>query len=180
MSLILGCMFSGKTTELIRRIQRCPPGNVLVIKHDIDIRFSRDAIVSHSGKALPAVVVSRGREIFSHLRAPNRAVAVDEGHFFEPDFATVVEELCHMKIDVLVASLEPDSWGRPFSVNAHLRGLADETLVLTAHCARCGAAADRTQRLTPIIGGDMVVDPSNYESRCQACWRPPTVTAHLR
>ena len=99
--------------------------------------------------------------------------AIDEAHFFDASLAAVVAGLAQRGVDVVVTSLQPDSWGRPFTVAERLLAIADEPMVTTATCARCGALADRTQRLTPIVDGQMVVKPSNYEPRCRSCWRPP-------
>jgi thymidine kinase len=172
-SLILGCMFSGKTTELLRRIAGVPAPQVLAVKHSIDMRFARGAIVSHAGKAYPAMTVASAAEIVELVKLQTALVAIDEAHFFDEGLVDVVRSLQARGLDVVLASLEPDSWARPFPINESLRTIADECVVKHATCARCGAVADRTQRLTPIIGGQMVVDPSNYEPRCQKCWQPP-------
>ncbi len=174
-SLIVGCMFSGKTTELIARVERYPSESVLAIKHAIDTRFGRIAIISHGGKSLDATTVSCAREILNLVQAGTRVVAIDEGHFFDLDLMDAIAMLNRRRMDVVVTSLEPDSWGRPFPINELLREQATECVVKSAICARCGVVADRTQRLTPVVGGNMVVDPSNYEPRCRTCWRPPIV-----
>jgi thymidine kinase len=174
-SLIFGCMFSGKTTELINRVERYPSESVVAIKHAIDTRFGRDAIISHGGKALGAITVSCAREIMNVVETPTQIVAIDEGHFFDLDLQDVVKVLNERGVDFVVASLEPDSWGRPFPINELLREGARECVVKSAICARCGAVADRTQRLTPVVAGNMVVDPSQYEPRCRACWRAPVL-----
>lgn len=172
-TLILGCMFSGKTTNLIRRVENYAPQTVLAIKHQIDIRFGQDAIITHGGKALAATPVSTALEIIGLVLESTRVVAIDEAHFFDTDLIEATRSVNRRGVDVVLASLEPDSWGRPFAINDLLRQTATECCVAMATCARCGAAADRTQRLTPIVGGNMVVDPSNYEPRCRNCWRPP-------
>jgi len=172
-TLICGCMFSGKTTELLRRLAEQPVGKALAFKHAIDTRYSASAIVSHNGKALPAIVVSNADEIEPHVTDGIEIAAIDEAHFFEERLADIVARLAQRGVDVVLTSLQPDSWGRPFPATERLLDIADEPMVTTATCARCGALADRTQRLTPIIDGRMVVEPDNYEPRCRNCWQPP-------
>jgi len=172
-TVICGCMFSGKTTELLRRLEAYPRGEALAFKHVIDTRYSASAIVSHGGKALPAIVVANAGEIERHITDDTKMVAVDEAHFFDECLAAVVSRLAERGIDVVLTSLQPDSWGRPFPLAERLLAIADEPTVTTARCARCGRIADRTQRLTPIIDGQMIVEPDNYEPRCRKCWRPP-------
>ena len=104
--------------------------------------------------------------------------AIDEGHFFDARLLDVISRLAERGIDVVVAALQPDSWGRSFPLVDRLAALADAALVKHAACARCGAEASRTQRLTPIEHGRMVVDPSNYEPRCAKCWNPPPGAEH--
>ena len=166
-------MFSGKTTELIGRVERYPAGSVLAIKHVVDTRFGRDAIISHAGKSLAATPVSSSREILSLIEPRTQVVALDEGHFFDLELVEVIETLNDRNLSVVLASLEPDSWDRPFPINELLRQRAAECVLKTAICARCSGIADRTQRLTTIVAGNMIVDPSQYEPRCRACWRAP-------
>jgi len=166
-------MFSGKTTELLRRVAEHPCGKALAFKHAIDTRYSASAIVSHGGKASPAIVVANADDIDRHVTDGIELIAVDEAHFFDERLAEVVARLAEQGADVVLTSLQPDSWGRPFPAAQRLLAIADEPIVTTATCARCRALADRTQRLTPIIDGQMVVEPDNYEPRCRNCWRPP-------
>jgi thymidine kinase len=172
-SLLCGCMFSGKTTLMFRWLEAYPPPSVLALKHVIDQRYSADAIVSHGGKAWPAEAIRAASDIPGRVRAGIKVIALDEAHFFDDSLVTVVGELADGGIDVILASLDADSWGHSFEVVEALRQIADEVRVLHARCARCGGGADRTQRLTPIVGGQLVGGPESYEPRCQACWSPP-------
>jgi thymidine kinase len=172
-------MFSGKTTELLRRLEAAPRGQSLAFKHVADSRYSDSQIISHAGKAAPAIAVRNSSGIIEHLSALRRGhagglklIVIDEGHFFDDGLLDAVRIARHLS-EVVVAALQPDSWGRPFDVVSRLIEFADEPVLKQATCARCTARADRTQRLTPIINGQMVVDPDNYEPRCQPCWRPP-------
>jgi thymidine kinase len=173
LTLICGCMFSGKTTEMLGRLSTFPPPTVLLFKHVIDLRYRVDAVVSHQGQARAAVRIASPGEILGHIRREVEVVAVDEGHFFETGLADIVHDMLARGINTIITSLDVDSWGRPFTVTRRLRTLAREPTLLHAVCARCGAVADRTQRLTPIVDGNMVGGPESYEARCQACWTPP-------
>lgn len=173
LTVICGCMFSGKTTELLRRISDEPSETVAVFKHEIDRRYALDAIVSHAGLAHPAVAVSSADELSSVCGTNIKLAVIDEAHFFGEDLAPTVKRLIERQINVIIAALDRDSWGRQFRVVENLVGLAGNPLVKVATCARCGGIADRTQRLTPIIDGDMVGGTESFEPRCRRCWRPP-------
>ncbi len=172
-TFISGCMFSGKTTELLRRIAPYRASQVLAAKHAIDTRYSATKIVSHGGLAHEAAVCSGGREIMRHLTPEITVVGIDEAHFFDDALPAVVFDLAERNINVIVTSLDLDSWGRPFAMARRLRAIADEPVDKYAACAECGAAADHTQRLTPIFAGDMVGGPESAQPRCGRCWRPP-------
>ncbi|MCH7592528.1 MAG: thymidine kinase [Planctomycetes bacterium] len=172
-TLISGCMFSGKTTELLRRVASYDRAKVAAFKHAVDVRYSRNEIVSHAGKAYPACAVTSAGEILSRLAPGLELVAIDEAHFLDVDLVDVTGILARRGLAVVLTSLDPDSWGRPFEVLERLRPIAGESVFLQATCARCDAVASRTQRLTPIVGGNMADGPENYEPRCPACWTPP-------
>lgn len=172
-AVILGCMFSGKTTELLRRLDRFPIESTVTVKHVIDDRYRVDAVVSHSGKARSAQAVARAEDIPSLVSDSIELVAIDEAHFFGASLIEVLQSITHRGVAVMTTLLDRDSWGRPFVIAERLRDLADETLELDAICGRCGKRADRTQRLTPIVNGRMVGGSEGYEPRCPACWTPP-------
>ena len=172
-TLISGCMFSGKTTELIRVVSRAPGAAVLAIKHAIDTRYSPDHIVTHDGKQFAARVLTAARDIPTRATQPIALVAIDEAHFFDDSLVPVIGELTDRGIDVITTTLDRDSWGQPFPIAEQLGGIADRSLRLYATCARCGRRADRTQRRTPICDGQMVGGSESYEARCRRCWRPP-------
>lgn len=172
-TVIAGCMFSWKTTELLRRLSELPPLSTLVFKHMIDQRYRADTVMSHDGEARPAIRIASAEEIMDHLRPEIEVVAVDEAHFFDVNLVDVTRGLADRGISVITTSLDRDSWGRPFAVAERLWAIADESVVKYAVCSGCGVVADRTQRFTPIIDGNMVGGPESYEARCRRCWVPP-------
>ena len=172
-TIICGCMFSGKTTELLRRLSRYAPQSVLTLKHEIDRRYRADAVVAHAGESRPAVVIGSAYQGLRHIAPDTKVVGLDEAHFFDMTLIEVAQSLAARGTDVILTSLDRDSWGRSFPVCEQLCRIADEYLPKYAVCATCGAVADRTQRLTPIVDGQMVGGPESYEARCAKCWRPP-------
>jgi thymidine kinase len=166
-------MFSGKTTELLKRISARPPKAVAVFKHRRDDRYSPDEVVAHGRESVPAVTVAGAAEIPPLLTDGISLVAIDEGHFFDEGLPDVCAALARRGIDVAVTSLDLNSWGKPFPVIERLEQVADGCLVKTADCGRCGGVATRTQRLTPIVDGNIVGGPESFEPRCRDCWSPP-------
>ena len=172
-TVIFGCMFSGKTTELLRRVRTRPAAEVRCFRHARDLRYHTDEMMSHAGEHFPARRVACARMIPEHVPPTATLVAIEEVHFFDPELPDVVRQLADKGVDVLLAGLDLNSWGNPLPQADALRPLGDELVHLRATCARCGAPAERTQRLTPIIDGNLIGGPESFEPRCVNCWHPP-------
>ncbi|KAA0222172.1 MAG: thymidine kinase [Planctomycetota bacterium] len=170
--LFLGCMFSGKTTRMLRRILSCAPARAIAIKHAQDTRCQADVIVSHAGLSVPARIVAEAAELSGAVGDAN-VIGIDEAHFFDAALPDVCRRLADAGVTVMLTGLDRTSWGRPFPVIEALREIADGVIRLTATCARCGAVAEHTQRLTPVVEGRIVGGSEAFEPRCAACWRPP-------
>jgi len=172
-TVIAGCMFSGKTTALMRLLSQFSPRSVLAVKPEVDTRYSKTAIVSHGGLSMAARPLRSAGELDSVLVPSTCIVAIDEAHFFDESLCEVIEGLTDRGLDVAVTTLDCDSWGRPFPLAARLAACADRVFRPQTVCARCGHPAERTQRLTPIINGQLVGGPESYEPRCRVCWKAP-------
>jgi thymidine kinase len=176
LELVVGCMYSGKSEELIRRVRRAMIGRqrVQVFKAALDDRYSAADVVSHSGQTVAAVPVADVATLWAAVEPPTQVVAIDEAQFFTGDLVTVCEELAHEGRRVLVAGLDLDFRGEPFGPIPELIARADSVTKLAAVCAACGAPnATRTQRLVgglpahytaPLIA---VGAADLYEARCR-------------
>ena len=175
--VICGCMFAGKTEELIRRINVLSYArkNILVFKPKIDDRYSTTEIASHAGSKVPCIVISEAKEILNHVNYDTDVVAIDEVQFFDEDVVDICEYLADSGLRVLVAGLDKDFRGEPFGVLPDLLTRAEFVTKLTAVCAKCGAPATRTQRIIngkPASFNDPIVlvgAKEAYEPRCRHC-----------
>src|SRR5208283_5719127 len=113
--VICGCMFSGKTEELIRRLRRAQIAkqHVKIFKPKIDNRYSTHQIVSHSDQSLSSIIVDNPKEI-QELSGDAQVVGIDEGQFFSPDLVDVCEHLANNGKRVIIAGLDQDYRGKPF------------------------------------------------------------------
>ena len=178
LEVITGSMFSGKTEELLRRVQRARIARrrVVLCKPDLDDRYRRDAVASHDGRDLEAVAVPAGRprEIVAVARQHRaEVVGIDEAQFFAREIVAAVLELVEGGVRVIVSGLDMDFARRPFGPMPELMAVADEVVKLKAICVVCGEPATFTQRL---IGGLLAAadDPviwigghESYEPRCR-------------
>ena len=176
--LICGCMFSGKTEELLRRARRTDPAAVVMFKHSRDDRYSTTDVVTHRNDRYRAINVAAAADILEMLPDQAKLVGIDEGHFFDTALAKVCRELADRGCTVIVTALDLDSWGQPFATIAELREHANTVVVKQAACARCGSPADHTQRTTPIVDRIIVGGPEAFEPRCPKCWTAPP-EAHI-
>jgi thymidine kinase len=181
LEVIVGCMFAGKTEELIRRIKvlQFAKKKIVVIKPSIDNRYSGDEIASHSGYRVKGVNASNAKDILNLINKDTEVVAIDEAQFFDKDLVKIVESLADRGIRVMVAGLDRDFRGEPFGVIPELLTRAEFITKLSAVCSSCGNPATRTQRLVngkPASYNDPIVlvgAAEAYEPRCRHCHDVP-------
>jgi len=173
--VICGSMFSGKSEELIRRLRRAQIARqrVQIFKPKLDSRFSEDHIVSHSEMKIRSQLVSQAREIIDLLDGRTQVIGIDEGQFFDMDLAYVCNRLADSGKRVIVAGLDQDFRGNPFDPMPQLLSIAEYITKTLAICVRCGAPANRTQRLVENPDRLLVGATDAYEARCRPCFDPP-------
>lgn len=177
LEVISGCMFAGKTEELIRRIHvlSFAKKDIKVFKPALDTRYSIKEIVTHSGTSVPCISVKCAKDILKHIDNKTDIVAIDEIQFFDIDIVDICEYLANQGKRVIVAGLDQDFRGEPFEVISQLLPRAEFVTKLTAVCAKCGSPATRTQRIVdhhPASYDDPVVlvgASEHYEPRCRHC-----------
>ena len=170
---IAGCMFSGKSEELIRRLRRAEIARqrIQVFKPAADTRS--DAVASRDNRALSAVTACSSQDIRHHLHWSVQVVGIDEAQFFDDELGNLVNELANAGVRVIVAGLDLDFRGEPFGPMPQILAMADYVDKLHAICMRCRAPAQFSQR---IAGGQERVQVGSeeaYEARCRRCFQIP-------
>ena len=173
--VIAGCMFSGKTEELIRRLRRAQIAkqNVKIFKPLIDTRYSSTSIVSHNEQSLPSVLISDIKEI-PKLAEDAQVIGIDEAQFFSSDIIDVCNQLADSGKRVIIAGLDMDYRGIPFEPMPQLLAIAEYITKTLAICMECGNPADKTQRKTASSERVVVGASDIYEARCRKCHYIPT------
>ena len=172
--VIAGCMFSGKTEELIRRLRRAQIAKqkVKIFKPKIDTRYSDSSIVSHSEQSLPSILIQDIKEIFP-LMDNAQVIGIDEAQFFSGEIVNVCNQLANDGKRVIVAGLDQDFRGVPFEPMPQLLAIAEYITKTLAICMVCGNPADKTQRKTH-SGERVIVGAADvYEARCRKCHNIP-------
>jgi thymidine kinase len=177
LEVITGPMFSGKSEELIRRLKRARIARqrVMCFKPDIDLRYPRTAIASHSSQTHDAITVAsveRLREALYPQLDNIEVVGVDEVQFFDPDIIPLAVELIALGKRVIMAGLDTTFAAEPFGPVPNLMAISDTVTKLSAVCMVCGAAAIHTQRLGQSQELVVVGAAGLYEARCRAHFHP--------
>ena len=179
--VIAGSMFSGKSEELIRRLRRAKIARqkVQVFKPEIDERYSRDHIVSHSEMKHESANVRTAADILANVQPDTEVVGIDEAQFFDNELIKVVNELAEQGMRVIVAGLDQDYTGKPWEPMPQLLAVAEYITKTHAICMKCGQPANYTQRTFESEERVAVGGEGMYEARCRQCFVPhadaPTV-----
>ncbi|MBI4417612.1 MAG: thymidine kinase [Ignavibacteriales bacterium] len=173
--VICGCMFSGKTEELIRRLRRAQIAKqeVAIFKPKIDTRFGPEHIVSHNEQSIVSHPVEDASEILAQA-GDAQVIGIDEAQFFKANLLDVCEGLANEGKRVIVAGLDQDYRGRPFEPIPQLLAVAEYITKTLAICVVCGNPADRTQRKTRQHDRVVIGAKDIYEARCRRCFDPPS------
>lgn len=167
-TLLMGPMFAGKTTELIRMLKRKARAGheVRLYKSVLDTRYTkRPLAMSHDGMSMDCICISDAREI-----DPGNAsvIGIEEGQFIE-NLVEVTESLAAQGIQVIVAALSGDANRNMFPNIAALLPKCEDVILLKAVCQTCKVDASFTRKLVP-NGQLMDTGASDkYEAACRNC-----------
>lgn len=180
--VITGCMFSGKTEEMLRRLRRAEIAGyeTSAVTPATDDRYGEQLVGSHAGREWRATVVDpESPGDITDVVGDEKVIAVDEVNFFDPDVVNVCETLAADGRRVIVAGTDQTFRGEPFPPVPELVAVAEYADKQQAVCALCGEPATRNQRL---IDGDpapadaptiQVGGEESYEARCRDCHSVP-------
>jgi len=177
LELIIGPMFSGKTSRLVEVFKQCKfcNINVSVINHSIDKRYDNELLSTHDKIKIPCIQIERIRDFWNETNMVNNLIGdvilINEGQFFEDLYECVIEML-EKGIKVYVCGLDGDFERKKFGAILDLIPLCDKVNKLTSLCSICknGTAGIFSMRLTnekeqTVVGSD------NYIPVCRKCYK---------
>ena len=169
--VICGSMFSGKTEELIRRLNRARIANqrIVIFKPQKDVRYDKNSVVSHNSNAMDSIPIAKSTDIFDHISDTN-VVGVDEAQFFDMELTAVTQKLAIRGIRVIVAGLDMDFMGNPFGPIPNLLAVAEYITKVHAICPHCGSLATHSYRLSQEKEQVVIGEKDKYEPRCRICY----------
>ncbi len=169
--VVCGSMFSGKTEELIRRLNRAriAKQKVEIFKPMVDTRYDEEDVVSHDSNSVSSTPVQNATQILFYAE-DFEVVGIDEAQFFGNELVNVCIELAAKGKRVIVAGLDMDYLGNPFGPIPNLMATAEYITKVHAICMRCGNLANYSHR---IIKDDKLVvlgETDAYEPLCRSCF----------
>jgi thymidine kinase len=169
--VICGCMFSGKTEELLRRLKRAEFAKlkISVFKPQVDIRYDNKKVVSHNSNTIDSTTVKVPSEILNLVNG-SKVVAIDEAQFFNDDLVDVCNTLASQGKRVIIAGLDMDFLGKPFGVMPQLLAIAEHVTKVHAICIDCGSIANHSFRLTKSQELVQLGEKEEYKPLCRQCF----------
>jgi thymidine kinase len=166
-------MFAGKTARLIECLEAARVGGrrVLAVKHPLDSRYDPAQLHTHDGRTFPAVSIANAADL-QPAASDAEVLGVDEAQFFGRCLVPTCEKLVAAGRTLIVAGIDHDTWGQPFPPLPELKALADEVEQRYAVCGVCGGPATFHQRMVPVVDGNLIGGPREFEPRCVAHFTP--------
>lgn len=167
LKIIMGNMFSGKTTELIRRLKRYKfiGKRILVLNSSLDTRSSDEVLKTHDNSKFECLKVSNLEEVdFSGVDV----IAVDEAQFFS-GLKSFVEKVLTDNKTILLAGLDGDYKQEKFGEIIDCIPLADKVFKITAMCMECmdGTHGPFTKRIVDYKGKNLIGGKEMYKAVCR-------------
>ncbi len=170
--VICGSMFSGKTEELLRRLNRAriAKQKIEIFKPQIDVRYSETEVVSHDEKAILSTSVETALNILLMVSNDVDIVGIDEAQFFDETLIDVCNQLANRGIRVIVAGLDMDFLGKPFGPMPALMAIAEYVTKAHAICMICGNLAHYSHRKIQSNKLVLLGETDEYEPLCRECY----------
>jgi len=169
--VICGCMFSGKTEELIRRLNRAviAKQKVGIFKPVVDQRYHPINVVSHNEREVQSTPVNSAKDIIP-LAGDYEVVGIDEAQFFDESIVEVCSTMANDGKRVVIAGLDMDFEGKPFGPMPNLLAIAEFVTKLHAICVQTGGLASFSFRLTDESDKIKIGEKEIYEARSRTAF----------
>ena len=168
-------MFSGKTTELMRRIRRYTHAKkrCQVIKYSKDTRYDADLASTHDLQKCEAIGCAQLSELDESLLQNVDVIGVDEGQFFGADIVEFADRYASRGKVVIVAALDATFERRPFGNILELIPYAEQVMKLNAVCMICHREASFSKRIGSETAVEVIGGAEKYAATCRSCYFAP-------
>jgi thymidine kinase len=165
-------MFSGKTTELLRRLRRftIAKRRCVVLKYNRDIRYDDSCAATHDQQKAEAIACGRLGEVDPSRFENVDVIGIDEGQFF-PDCVDFSEKMANQGKVVIVAALDGTFERKPFGNILNLVPLAEVVTKLSAVCMVCQGEAAFSKRIGNEKKVEVIGGAEKYLAACRQCYQ---------
>lgn len=172
-TLITGCMFSGKTTRLIEfhNYSEFMPEEKIMVKPLLDTRYRAGHVQAHSGLSLPGHRISKPEELYPLIDPSHKELFLDEIQFFNESLGAVLLDLSLAGLKVYCAGLDTNYLGQPYAVIGGIKKHSTNHILLKARCAVCSEPATHTYRTGDSTEEVLIGHTDLYEARCEKHWQ---------
>lgn len=139
LEIIIGSMYSGKSTELIKRYNNysIKYNNIILITHKIDNRYNiNNYIVTHKKQKMEAIKLYNLNDIDKKIYNNSKFILIDESQFFN-DLEDFVKKSLNDNKHIIISGLNGDCDLKPFINITNLIPYADKITHLTSICHDC-------------------------------------------
>lgn len=165
-------MFSGKTEELLRRVNsaKIEGFETVLFKPEIDKRYDNERIVSHNGISEKSYAIEKSEDILKHLKNAE-VIGIDEAQFFDNGIIDLCHQLATLNYRIIIAGLDKDYLAKDFGVMPYLINISGKVTVLNAICSLCGDKAFYTFKKNNSKTLIEIGEKNIYEARCHSCYQ---------
>ena len=168
--LIIGPMFSGKSTRLIESIRKYTykAKKTIMIKFHADKRYSsKSEVITHDLIKYDSIECKNLNDSFELVKNYD-VIGIDEGQFFD-DLVEFCEKLSVLKKIVIIAALNGDFRMDPFPVVSNLISKADKIKLMKAYCFNCHKDAKFSLRIVQSNETVLIGAGEAYKPACREC-----------
>lgn len=172
LELIIGPMFSGKTTRLIDIYNEkyAENKNIKVINYSGDTRYHDSMLSTHDQIMIPCVFANKIKDVCDEPGIHNYdIILINEGQFFSDLYESTYELVEKYKKHVYICGLDGDFKRNKFGTMLDLIPICDKITKLSATCLRCKLPAIFSKRLS-MEEQQVVIGSSNYAPMCRHCY----------
>ena len=171
LKLILGCMYSGKTTEIIRIVNSLKHINEtpIIIKPKIDNRYSVDKISTHNKQEHNCLTLNSLKDL---VNINENYIIIEEAQFFKNLYEFVLKQVDEYGKNVIVVGLDGDSDRKNFGEIHRLLPICDDIIKLKAYCSICknGTIGIFSKRISDKKNQILVGSDGDYIAVCRKCY----------
>lgn len=171
LKIILGPMFSGKTSYIINAYNDNISNNIstFAINHSLDDRYGKSKIVSHDDISIPCYDMTKLSEIYNTDFLEYNTIIINEAQFFSDILMMVTLLVEKYKKNVIICGLDGDYRQQKFGSILDLIPISNEVTKLHGNCHFCDSKSYFTIRITKETH-QISIGNNNYLPVCRKCY----------